>query len=118
MNICYNSSMDTAQWMRRFLEYLEIEKGRSLNTIRNYEHYLLVFIEQTGCKTPEDISADKVREFRLWLNRQMVGIGKRGVQVTPMKRRTQNYYLIALRAFLKYFVREGVSSLPPERIEL
>jgi site-specific recombinase XerD len=35
-----------------------------------------------------------------------------------LKKRTQNYYLIALRAFLKYLVRRGVSSLPPERIDL
>lgn len=110
--------MDNFQWMRRFLEYLEIEKGRSLNTIRNYEHYLVVFFEQTNCKSPEDIDYEKVREFRLWLNRQMVGVGKRGVQPSPMKRRTQNYYLIALRAYLKYLVREGVKSLAPERIEL
>lgn len=104
--------------MRRFLEYLEIEKGRSLNTIRNYEHYLVVFIEESGCRVPEDITYEKVREFRMWLNRQMVGVGKRGVQPSLMKRRTQNYYLIALRSLLKFFVREGISSLPPERIEL
>ena len=35
-----------------------------------------------------------------------------------MKRRTQNYYLIALRAFLKYLRKRGIESLSPERIEL
>lgn len=110
--------MDSLQWMRRFLEYLEIEKGRSLNTIRNYEHYLLTFFEKTQIKRPEEITYDAVREFRILLNRHMVGVGKIGVQPTLMKRRTQNYYLIALRAYLKYLVREGVQSLPPERIEL
>lgn len=110
--------MQINDWMRRFLEYTEIERGRSLNTVRNYEHYLATFIEQSGVKNPEDITGEKVREFRMWLNRKMVGVGKRGVSATPMKRRTQNYYLIALRAMLKYLVRQGVQSLPPEQIEL
>src|SRR3989344_1018703 len=35
-----------------------------------------------------------------------------------MKRKTQNYYLIALRAFLKFLAKKGVKALPPERIEL
>lgn len=110
--------MNMLDWVRRFLEYTEIERGRSLNTIRNYDHYLATFVEQSGVKDPSDITADKVREFRMWLNRKMVNQGKRGVVASPMKRRTQNYYLIALRAFLKFLVRQGVSSLPPEHIEL
>lgn len=110
--------MKIEDWIRRFLEYTEIEKGRSLNTIRNYEHYLLTFVTQSGIKSPEDITADKVREFRMSLNRKMIGQGKRGVTPTPMKRRTQNYYLIAIRAFLKYLVRQDVKSLAPEQIEL
>ncbi len=110
--------MKMTDWIRRFLEYTEIERGRSLNTVRNYEHYLLTFVEQTKVSAPEDITSDMVREFRMWLNRRVVGQGKRGVVPSPMKRRTQNYYLIALRAFLKYLVRQGVRSLPPEQIEL
>jgi site-specific recombinase XerD len=35
-----------------------------------------------------------------------------------MKKRTQNYYLIALRAFLKYLMRQGVPVVSPEKIEL
>lgn len=35
-----------------------------------------------------------------------------------MKHRTQNYYLIALRAFLKYLRKRGIKALSPERIEL
>lgn len=108
--------MNLAELKRRFLEYVEIEKGRALNTVTNYEHYLNVFLEHTGAKNPEDITDEMVREFRLWLNRQVTGknvkIGK------TMSRKTQNYYLIALRAFLKYLTRQEIKSLPPERIEL
>ncbi|MBI3572210.1 tyrosine-type recombinase/integrase [Candidatus Kaiserbacteria bacterium] len=35
-----------------------------------------------------------------------------------MKRRTQNYYLVALRAFLKFLRKRGVDCISPERIEL
>ena len=35
-----------------------------------------------------------------------------------MKRRTQNYYLIAIRAFLKYLQKRGIKCISPEKIEL
>jgi site-specific recombinase XerD len=35
-----------------------------------------------------------------------------------MKKNTQNYHLIALRRFLKYLMKRGVTSLSPDRIEL
>ena len=100
-----------------FLQYVEIEKGRSLNTVRNYDHYLTRFIEATKLKNPKDITDTTVREFRLWLNRQEAKKEK-GHAPATLKKRTQNYYLIALRAFLKYLARRGVESLPPDRIEL
>ena len=54
----------------RFLEYLEIEKGRSLKTIENYDHYLSQFLTQTNVTSPSSLTVNVVREFRLWLNRQ------------------------------------------------
>jgi site-specific recombinase XerD len=101
---------------RQFLEYLEIERGRSVKTVENYDRYINRFFEFSKAKTPSDVTEEQVREFRLYLNRQ-AGT-KVGGRVEPMKRRTQNYYLIALRAFLKYMRKRGVSSLSPERIEL
>lgn len=104
------------QLKRQFLEYIEIEKGRSLKTVANYEHYLNVFLEYSKATSPSDISDNIVREFRLWLNRQVTGNNRKTGQT--MSKKTQNYYLIALRAFLKYLARQGIASLPPERIEL
>jgi|LSQX01.3.fsa_nt_gb site-specific recombinase XerD len=104
------------QLKRQFLEYLEIEKGRALKTVENYQHYLDVFLKQTQVKNPEDITDDVVREFRLWLNRQITG--KNIKTGETMSKKTQNYYLIAIRAFLKYLARQGIKSLSPERIEL
>lgn len=97
---------------REFLEYLEISKGRSLKTIENYDHYLSRFLEFSNITQPKDITDRAVQEFRLWLNRQPAQNGG------TLKRRTQNYYLIALRAFLKHLHRQGVATLAPDRIEL
>ncbi len=110
--------MNLIEWKRRFLEYIEIEKGRSLKTVINYDHYLSRFIEHTKLSKPESITLEIVREYRLWLNRQNARESKRGVVSGTLKKRTQNYYLIALRAFLKYLSREGVNVMSPERIEL
>ncbi len=100
-----------------FLQYVEIERGRSLNTVRNYDQYLTRFLEYTKIKDPKDITDSLVRDFRIWLNRQEAKREK-GVSASTLKKRTQNYYLIALRAFLKYLARQGISSLAPDRIEL
>lgn len=104
--------MDAESMKRQFLEYIEIERGRAVKTVENYDHYLTRFFAQMQISSVGDITEEKVREFRLWLNRQP------GTQNNSMKRRTQNYYLIALRAFLKYLRKRGIESLSPERIEL
>ncbi|MSR71634.1 MAG: hypothetical protein EXS50_03145 [Candidatus Taylorbacteria bacterium] len=101
---------------RQFLEYVEIEKGRSLNTVRNYDHYLSRFLEYAKISKTKDITESVVREYRLWLNRQ-AGLTREGRKDT-LKKKTQNYYLIALRSFLKYLAKRGATSLPPDRIEL
>ncbi len=102
---------------REFLEHLEIEKGRSLNTIENYERYLSRFLAFAKVENPSTIDDTLLREYRLWLNRQESGAAIGGRKET-LKKKTQNYYLIALRAFLKYLRKRGIESLSPERIEL
>jgi len=101
---------------QEFLEYIEIEKGRSLHTVSNYDRYLTKFLTFARTDDPKKITESLVREYRLWLNRQP---GKKvGRNQETLRRKTQNYYLIALRAFLKYLRKRRVSSLNPEYIEL
>lgn len=95
----------------QFLEYIEIEKGRSVKTVENYDRYLRRFLEYAKVKSPIQITEQMVREFRITLNRSA------GVSGT-MKKNTQNYHLIALRAFLKFLRKRDIESLNPERIEL
>ena len=105
-----------SQLKREFLEYLEIERGRSIKTVENYDRYLDRFLAYAKTDDPKKVSENLVREYRLWLNRQPGS--KVGRERQPLKRRTQNYYLIALRAFLKYLRKRGIPSLSPEKIEL
>jgi len=102
------------KYIRKYLEYLEIEKGRSAKTLENYEHYLRRFSDfAKTADSPIEIDSRLIREFRLHLNRQRDQSGE------PLKKQTQNYYLIALRGFLRYFARvEEMDVLPADRIEL
>jgi site-specific recombinase XerD len=97
---------------RQFLEHTEIERGRAVKTIENYDRYLTRFFAWASITDTNQITEEKIREFRLWLNRQP-GTGK-----DTLKRRTQNYYLIALRAFLKFLRKRDIPGLSPEKIEL
>jgi len=99
---------DIVKLKKEFLEYLEVEKGRSLKTIENYDRYLKRFLFFSKIKEPIHITDELVRKYRLWLNRQQ----------PVLTRKTQNYYLIALRSFLKYLAKRDIESLPAERIEL
>ncbi|NCN12009.1 tyrosine-type recombinase/integrase [Candidatus Kaiserbacteria bacterium] len=105
-----------AEAKRQFMEYLEIERGRSVKTVENYDRYLDRFFTFAKVKKVGDLTEEQVREFRIFLNRQPGT--KVGGRMEPMKRRTQNYYLIALRAFLKFLRKRGIEALSPERIEL
>lgn len=110
--------------MVEFLEHLEIEKNRSQMTVRNYDFYLRRFIDWFGrVKSPngdhatnnikaENINAEVIRQYRLWLNRLVDAHGD------SLKKNTQNYHLIALRSFLKYLAKRDIKTLAPEKIEL
>jgi site-specific recombinase XerD len=110
-------TQDLFKLKQQFLEYVEIEKGRAVNTVENYDRYLTRFLAFLKNRDPSTITDASVREFRLWLNRQPVrnDLKKRA---DTLSRKTQNYYLISLRAFLKYLSRQGIKTLAAERIEL
>jgi len=105
------------QLKREFLEHVEIEKGNSLKTVNNYDHYISRFFEFAKISGPKEITDEKIREFRLFLNRQP-GVKVSGQQSSTLKKNTQNYHLIALRSFLKYLMKRDITSLPPDRIDL
>ncbi len=103
---------------QQFLEHLEIEKGRNLKTVRNYDRYLKRFFQFSKIERPQDIDEEILRRYRLFLNRQPIVNWSPEPQVKTLDKKTQNYYLIALRMFLKYLVRRKIASLSPDQIDL
>ncbi len=106
------ANQDLKKLKQDFLDYLEIEKNRSQATIKNYDFYLERFFYWAKITKAEEITPDLVKEFRLYLNRQL------NQNKQPIKKSTQNYYVIALRSFLKYLAKQDVKTIAPEKIEL
>ncbi|OGL94711.1 hypothetical protein A2348_03210 [Candidatus Uhrbacteria bacterium RIFOXYB12_FULL_58_10] len=96
-----------------FLEYMEVDRGRSRRTIENYDFYLRRFATWAKHPKPSAITRELIHKYRLWLNRDVPGRDE-----DLIKKSTQNYHLIALRSFLKFLSRRDVKSLPAEQIEL
>ncbi len=95
-----------------FVEYLEVERGRSSKTSENYRRYLERFVEFAGDIEVEDITSELVRKYRLWLNRV---VSDKGDELATI---TQSYHLIALRGFLDYLSKRDIASLAPNKIDL
>lgn len=96
----------------QYLEYLEIEKNRSVKTLENYGRYLNRFFSFANISNPGQIDDELVRQYRLHLNRLKDANGE------SLKKITQNYHIIALRNFLKYLTKRNIKSLPADRVEL
>lgn len=102
--------------IENFLEYLEIEKNCSKLTIRDYKHYLQVFenwfIGTQPGKTLEDLDLMTVRRYRVFLSKRLDDKGM------GLKRVTQNYYVISLRSFLRFLIKNDIKTLEPSKIDL
>lgn len=104
--------MNLSALIQQFLEHCEIEKNQSLKTIDNYSRYLRRFLGFAGDILPAKIDLPLVQKYRLHLNR---AADERG---HTLSKKTQNYHIIALRAFLKYLIKNDVETLAPEKVEL
>ena len=107
---------DLPSLVDEFLEYLEIEKNLSPLTIRDYRHYLDNFIKWSSTNPiskPSDITVELVRKYRVYLAHYNSPNGN-----LPLKKVTQNYYVIALRSFLKYLLRKDLPVVSPDKIDL
>ena len=108
--------VDLASLINEFLEYLEVERNVSPLTIRDYRHYLEVFdnwqADNSPVKKPGDLTVELVRKYRVYLAHKTDNKG------APLARVTQSYYVIALRAFLKYLIKKDLPVVAPEKIEL
>ncbi len=111
------SSTSLINHIPAFLDYCEVEKGLSSKTQENYQRYLqklVLWLKMSKKETllPHELSTDDIWAYRLYLSRFS---DKKGHN---LKKVTQNYYLIALRALLGYFVAKDIVSIPPDKIVL
>ena len=97
---------DIEKLLKDYLDYLEIEKNRLVLTRNNYERYLRAFFESGKIEKLNHLTLDKIKDFRLALARR------------NLKKSTQAYYVIAIRNFLKYLIKEDYEVVSPDKIEL
>ncbi|EKD85892.1 MAG: tyrosine recombinase XerD [uncultured bacterium] len=99
-----------------FLEYLEVEKNCSKLTIRDYRHYLNIFISwyisTISDKSLEQVDLSDIRKYRVFLSNKTDNKG------AGLARVTQNYYVIALRSFLRFLIKNDHKTLEPSKIDL
>ena len=104
-------------YIPRFIDYLDVVKGLSEKSVKNYGQFLTPFsswLRANGhaALLPDQITDELVYQYRVHLSRAA------GAQGQGLKKSTQNYYLIALRALLAYFAQQHLVSLPVERVTL
>jgi len=114
--------MTVATCITDFLEYCEVTKNQSQKTIENYAHYLGRFKEFLTKESkpdlkPSQIDLKLINKYRLFLNRYGQN-QSRAKACESLSVKTQNYHIIALRAFLKYLIKNDIETLAPEKIEL
>lgn len=112
------SSTPLKEYLLPFLDYCEIEKGLSNNTQRNYQQYLSLFVhwleqEKKGNLKPHELTADHIWDYRLFLAR-----GHKTARGEDLSKKSQNYYLIALRALLSFLAERDIETLPSSKIKL
>lgn len=111
--------MPLSEAVKQFLDYCEIDKNLSQKTIKMYAYYLNFFkdwVEESSKDSQypiEHVDENTIRDFRLYLSRNYNNPYK-----GTLKRQTQNYFLVALRSFLRYLIKQKKKVMPPEMIEL
>ena len=101
-----------------FLEYCEVERGLADNTQQNYNHHLALFVrwlarqDRPDC-FPHELTADDIWNYRLYLAKKY-----RTQSGGNLRKSSQNRYLTALRAFLRYFQHRDVEALAPSDVTL
>ncbi len=113
-----HSTTPLREYLLPFLDYCEIEKGLSNNTQRNYQQYLSLFVkwlkkENLSELKPHELTANHIWDYRLFLAR-----GHTTNRGEYLSKKSQNYYLIALRSLLAFLAERDIETLPSSKIKL
>jgi site-specific recombinase XerD len=106
------------EYLTDFLDFLEIEKGLASKSQENYARFLNKFFNWLNDNNlsdlpPKNLNSDHIWKYRVFLSRHTDLRTKKN-----LKKSTQNYYLIALRSLLEFFVEKDIASLSPTKIKL
>jgi len=102
-----------------FLNYIEIDKGLAPKSVENYSRFLQKFSRwlvatNSPALKPHQLTDEHIYKYKTFLARS----GSSAKSEQPLKKTTQNYYLIALRSLLKYFTDKNIQSLPADKVNL
>lgn len=106
------------KYLPDFLDYCEIEKGLSLKTQENYNRFLNKFFIWLKEQNLTSLSPDKLNSQHIWRYKVYLSRHIDKIRQKPLKKTTQNYYLIALRSLLEFFVEKEITSLSPSKVKL
>lgn len=95
-----------------FVLYLQVTKNRSLKTVENYKRYLNRFFNFIDIKDISELNQNHIDKFVLELRTSKGALG------AETKTSTRNYYLIAIRVFLKYLAKKDIKTISSDKIEL
>ena len=92
--------------LEKYMFYLEYERNVSPKTRENYSLWigrLILFLWDIDV---QKITRMDILEFRMLLNKQWLWV------------KTINYHVIAIRAFLKFLLKNDIDCISPEKLEL
>ncbi len=112
------SQKPVIELLNDFYEYLDIERGLSNKSQETYTRFLSRFKEWIIKNNLEDLKPHQITEKHIWDYRVFLSGCRDPRNNQPIKRKTQNYYLIALRSLLNFFSDRNIASLPSEKIKL
>ena len=101
-----------------YLEWLDVEKGVSPKTQENYKRFLERFFNWMNDNGLSDLKPHALSPTHVWDYRVFLARETNSNTGEPLKKATQNYYLIGLRSFLEFLASRNISSLPSDKINL
>jgi len=113
-----NNDKPIIEYLTDYLDYLEIEKGLSSKTQENYSRFLNKFFNWLAANSLDKLKPNKLNSEHIWKYRVFLSRHTDSKTKASLKKSTQNYYLIALRGLLEFFVEKKISSLSPSEVKL
>ena len=92
--------------IKKFQTYIQYEKNVSPKTYENYTLRLHRFLEHVGDIDVLAIKSLDVLDYRIALTER------------HLSKKTINYHIVAIRAFLKFCLKHDIDVISPEKLEL